>query len=77
MDAVIYSNGNQECERAKSFLDSQGISYTTYELGKDFTEKQFTTEFGVVEYPQVNIGYTHVGGLKETLTYVTRSVLVS
>ena len=76
MDAVIYSNGNQECERAMSFLDSQGISYTTYELGRDFTESQFTKEFGVVEYPQVNIGYTHVGGLKETLTYVTRSVLV-
>lgn len=67
---VLYTNGNQECDRIKMLLKSLGGEFLEYELNKDFTIKQFHAEFGVVEFPQVAIDYSHVGGLKETLHYL-------
>tara|TARA_B100001057_G_scaffold325510_1_gene325724 strand:- start:279 stop:512 length:234 start_codon:yes stop_codon:yes gene_type:complete len=65
--AVIYSNGSQECERVETLLDSIGVSYQTYYLDQHFTGSQFYNEFGDVEYPQIAIGVKHIGGLKEVL----------
>jgi len=68
---VIYSNGNQECERLSSLLKSLGGEFLEYKLGQHFTQRAFDTEFGEgAEYPQINIGFKHVGGLKETLQYL-------
>ena len=46
MEAVIYSNGSQECERIKSLLESLTPIVHVYVLGKQFTEDQFKKEFG-------------------------------
>ena len=47
MKAIIYSNRNQECERAESLLKSCAFDeLITYYLSKDFTAKQFYDEFG-------------------------------
>ena len=68
---VIYSNSGQECERLASLLRSLGGEFLEYKLGKHFTQRAFETEFGKgAEYPQINIGFKHVGGLKETLHYL-------
>lgn len=68
---VLYTNGGQESERIRQLLLSLGGEYLEYTLNKDFDEKQFRTEFGErAEYPQVSIGYKHIGGLKETLHYL-------
>ena len=69
--AAIYSNGNQECERAASLLSAVHLDeVVTYELDKQFTEEQFREEFGdEAEYPQISIGM-HRGSLKETLNYM-------
>jgi len=68
---VIYSNSGQECERLASLLRSLGGEFLEYKLGKHFTQRAFETEFGKgAEYPQINIGFKHVGGLKETLQYL-------
>jgi len=68
---VLYSNGNQECERARDLLTKLGGELLEYNLGKDFKENDFTNEFGsTAEYPQISIGYEHIGGLKETLNYL-------
>ena len=73
MQAIIYSNGNQECERAESLLASVKEEVKVYKLNKDFTEKQFCAEFGTgAEYPQISIGLDHRGSLKETLQYLFR-----
>ena len=73
MQAVIYSNGSQECERAGMLLKSIHEDFHEYFLDKDFTEKQFHAEFGVeAEYPQVSIGLKHRGDLKETLHYLNK-----
>ena len=73
MQAIIYSNGSQECERAESLLNSVKEEVKVYKLNKDFTEKQFCDEFGMeAEYPQISIGLDHRGTLKETLQYLFR-----
>tara|TARA_B100001059_G_C17285478_1_gene310270 strand:- start:11 stop:244 length:234 start_codon:yes stop_codon:yes gene_type:complete len=77
MRAVIYSNGNQECQRMTHLLESLGEEFHQYELDKDFTTSQFSAEFGSdAEFPQVAIGYKHIGSIKETLQYLkTKEVL--
>ena len=71
MQALIYSNGNQECERAHSLMKAVHLDdVVVYQLGKHFTEKQFRGEFGdEVEYPMISIGMFR-GTLKETLNYM-------
>ena len=67
--SVVYSNGNQECERAVSLLRSQGHSFHEYVLGEDFTQTEFEMEFGGdAKYPQVTIGKDHIGTLKKLYT---------
>jgi glutaredoxin len=70
MEAVIYSNGNQECERAKTLLEKLNFQIHVYKLNQHFSARGFVEEFGEeAEYPQVNVGFRHIGGLKDTLNY--------
>ena len=69
---VIYSNGSQECERMSMLLRSLGGEFLEYKLGKHFDQKAFNTEFGEeATYPQINIGYKHIGSMKEALQYMS------
>ena len=45
---VIYSNGNQECERIAQLLKAlpQVSEFLRYDLDKDFSKTQFEMEFG-------------------------------
>ena len=71
MAAVIYSNGSQECERMAQLLKSLGGEFLEYKLNHHFSQRGFEEEFGKdAEYPQVNIGFKHVGGMKETLQFM-------
>jgi len=71
MQALIYSNGSQECERAKMLLNSINEDTKEFLLGVDFSDRQFRAEFGSeAEYPQIAIGLKHRGTLKETLHYL-------
>lgn len=75
--AVLYTNGGLESDRVRSLLRSLGGEYLEYTLGSDFTERQFRAEFGEeAEYPQVSIGYEHIGGLKDTLHYFKERGLI-
>ena len=70
--ALVYSNGGQESERAIMVLEACGQDVRQFLLGIDFTHKQFKAEFGEeAEYPQVAIGLDHRGTLKETLKYMS------
>ena len=72
IQALVYSNGSQESERAKMVLDACGQQVREFLLGVDFSDKQFRAEFGSeAEYPQVAIGLNHRGNLKETLKYMS------
>tara|TARA_B100000035_G_scaffold11732_1_gene9859 strand:+ start:274 stop:513 length:240 start_codon:yes stop_codon:yes gene_type:complete len=79
MKAIIYSNGNQECERAAALMDAVHMDDTiVYILDKDFTHKQFQDEFGEeASYPMIALGMLHRGTLKETLKFMnTKGMLV-
>ena len=70
--ALVYSNGSQESERAKMVLEACGQQVREFLLGADFSDRQFRLEFGdEAEYPQVAIGLNHRGTLKETLKYMS------
>ena len=69
--AVIYTNGNQECERMTSLLKELNIEILEYQLNQHFSQKAFESEFGKeATYPQVALGYTHIGSMKETLQFM-------
>ena len=74
---ILYSNDNQECDRAKMLLSCVGGEFLEYKLGKDFRQTDFNNEFGSqAEYPQIAIGYKHIGGLKETLQFLNKEGLL-
>ena len=76
--ATIYSDGSQECERMRSLLKSLGGEFLEYKLGQHFTQRAFEDEFGVnASYPQVSIGYLHIGNMKETLYYMSNMGLLA
>ena len=73
MQAVIYSNGSQECERMASLLDSLGGEFLEYRLNIHFTQRAFENEFGEgATYPQVSLGYKHVGEMHDTLQFLQK-----
>ena len=75
--AVIYSNGSQECERISMLLKSLGGEFLEYKLNEHFTQRGFEAEFGQnAEYPQINIGFKHIGGMKETLQYFKENEII-
>jgi len=69
--AVIYTNGNQECERMTALLKTLQLDILEYQLNNHFTQRAFESEFGKdATYPQVALGYTHLGNMKETLQFM-------
>ena len=75
--SVLYTDGNQECDRIRMLLKSLNGEYLEYTLGRDFTEEQFQSEFGEqAQYPQITIGYEHIGGLKDVLHYFQKEGLI-
>ena len=54
MEAVIYSNGNQECERAKTLLEKLNFQISVYKLNQHFSQRGFFSEFG--EFGRVQEG---------------------
>lgn len=78
MKAVLYTKDEcMECERAKMLLESQNISYLEYKYEKDFTKRQFISEFGNdAQFPQIAIDYKHIGGLKDALQYLKEKELI-
>ena len=78
MEALVYSNGGQESERAKMVLEACGQEVKEFLLGADFSDRQFRAEFGSeAEYPQIAIGLKHRGTLKATLKYMSDNEMFS
>ena len=74
---VLYTNGGQESDRCRDLLISLNGEFLEYQLDEDFNERQFRSEFGdTAEFPQVAVGYEHIGGLKETLHYLKEQGLI-
>ena len=77
MQSVIYSNGNQESERAVSLLKTLGHDIHEYKVGDDFTQTEFEMEFGGdAKYPMSTVGMFR-GTLKETLQYMSNKGMLT
>ena len=77
MEAVIYSNGSQECERMTTLLKTLGGELHEYTLGQHFDQNSFVSEFGPeATYPQVALGSKHIGSMKETLQYMKTNGII-
>lgn len=77
ISAILYTDGNQECERIRMLLKSLGGEYKEYILGADFSDRQFRAEFGSdAPYPQITINHEHIGSLKETLQYFQQKEII-
>ena len=77
MTTVIYTNGNQECERLAMLLMSMGGEFLEYKLNNHFTQRSFEAEFGSeATYPQVSIDAKHIGSLKDVLHYLKENHLL-
>jgi|TARA_R100000353_G_scaffold104192_1_gene75284 hypothetical protein len=77
MQSVIYSNGNQESERAVSLLKTLGHDIHEYKVGDDFTQTEFEMEFGGdAKYPMITVGMFR-GTLKETLQYMSNKGMLT
>ena len=71
MTAVIYSNGSQECERMASLLKSLGGEFLEYKLGHHFTQRGFEANLvKMLNTHKINIGFRHIGNMKETLQHL-------
>ena len=69
---VLYTDGGQESERVRQLLESLSTEFHEYLCGVDFSDRQFRAEFGHnASYPQVAINEKHIGGLKDTLHYLS------
>ena len=74
MEAVIYSNGNQEWD-VQTLLEKLNFQISVYKLNQHFSQRGFVAEFGEeAEYPQVNVGFRHIGGLK--IHYITLRTII-
>ena len=79
MKAIIYRDRNLESGRAQQLLNSGRFDeLVTYYLDDDFNNTQFHSEFGCdAPYPLITIGTDHVGGLKDSLHYLSKKGLIS
>lgn len=69
---VLYTDGGQESERLRQLLESMSTEFHEYICGVHFSDRQFRAEFGRnASYPQVAINEKHIGGLKDTLHYLS------
>ena len=74
----VYSkDGCMFCDRLTQFMDKKGISYEKFTLGEDFSTEEFVERFGTGStFPQVNMAYTNIGGMKDTVRYLVENKIV-
>ena len=62
----------------KFLLEKIGEDLHEYFLYRDFDSKAFYSEFGEeATYPQISIGYEHIGNMNETLKYMSSRGMLS
>ena len=72
MKFTVYSKQDcPYCYKVKQFLELCGKDYVVYTLNKDFSKKEFYSEFGEGSaFPQVVMDDKHLGGCTDTIQYL-------
>lgn len=78
MKFTVYSkSGCPYCVKVKEVLSRMGLSYTTQNLGTDFTREGFYSIFGEGStFPQVLCNDKKLGGCVDTIKYLRENQLV-
>ena len=54
-------------------MELEGLTHVVYELGRDFTEEEFYSEFGKgTSFPQITLDNIRLGGCQETIIYLQK-----
>ena len=72
MKFTVYSKQDcPYCYKVKKVLELCGKDYVVYTLNKDFSKKEFYSEFGEGSaFPQVVMDDKHLGGCTDTIQYL-------
>lgn len=78
MKFTIYSKDNcPYCSKVKQVLEIIEADFVVYSLDKQFTKKEFYSEFGEGStFPQVIVNDQHIGGCTDTIKYLKENNLV-
>jgi glutaredoxin len=58
-------------------METRGIKYEIFSLGRDFTSEEFIKKFGGGStFPQVYHDNTSVGGMRDTVKYIAENNLL-
>lgn len=73
MSIVIWSKYHcPNCDQAKNLLDRHGLEYTEHKIGNGYTKEDLLAAIPQARsVPQIVIGDTVVGGLKELQLHLT------
>ena len=74
----VYSKaGCGFCDKLTSFMDSHGIIYEKFTLGREYNLDDFLTKFGTQStFPQVAVENQTIGGMKDTVRYIMKQQML-
>ena len=74
----VYSkDGCGFCDKLTDFMDTKGVNYEKFDLGKHFTTEEFLYKFGKQStFPQVVVENKKIGGMKDTVRFLLDNKMV-
>ncbi len=79
MTFTVYSKqGCPYCEKFIAIIEYEELKHVVYELDRDFTRKQFISEFGEDStFPQIVVDGKKLGGCREAVEYLQENKIVA
>ena len=78
MNFTVYTkNDCPYCQKLKLVLELTGIDFVSYNLGEDFTKKEFYEKFGINStFPQVICDDKNLGGCSDTIEFLREQQVI-
>lgn len=78
MNFTIYTkNDCPYCQKLKLVLELTGKDFVSYNLGEDFTKKEFYEKFGINStFPQVICDDKNLGGCSDTIEFLREQQVI-
>ena len=78
MNFTVYTKDNcPYCQKLKLVLELTGKDFVSYNLGEDFTKKEFYEKFGMNStFPQVICDDKKIGGCSDTIKFLREQQVI-
>ena len=78
MNFTVYTkNDCPYCQKLKLVLELTGKDFVSYNLGEDFTKKEFYEKFGINStFPQVICDDKNLGGCSDTIEFLREQQVI-